>query len=104
MHWIRAYATPLATGAGLVVGVTGLMMFFHLAEGAVKELHEWLGVVAVAAVLLHVVRNWPALLAYHRRGWALWGALAGAGCVTAGFVLVWITERRSISPRGSSTI
>lgn len=87
MHPLLRYVvTPVATGTAVVVGVTGGLMFFHLFEGQVKELHEWLGIVSVVAVTLHLVRNRAALLAYFRRGWAMPAALAVSGLVAAGFV------------------
>ena len=56
----RQWATPLTIGTFLLMAVTGGLMFFHLDQGLNKLAHEWLGWAMVAAVLLHVVPNWPA--------------------------------------------
>jgi len=60
--WLRRYATQSTAAIGLVVGITGIILFFHLARGPVESAHEWLGLLFVAIALLHVVR--------HRRGFA----------------------------------
>ncbi|MEZ4320758.1 MAG: DUF4405 domain-containing protein [Myxococcota bacterium] len=83
---LRAYATPLATATASVVGGSGVLMFFHLFERQVKELHEWFGIVAVAAVLLHVVRNWSAFTVYFVRGRAMAVSLAAGGLVALAFL------------------
>lgn len=57
----RNLATPLTASVFVVIGVSGLMLFFGLFEGSVKEMHEWIGVAFVAAALLHVVKNWNPL-------------------------------------------
>jgi len=59
---LRRYATQSTSAVGLIVGITGLILFFHLARGPVESAHEWLGLLFVAIALLHVVR--------HRRSFA----------------------------------
>lgn len=55
--FLRNYATPLSFITGLAVSVTGLMMLFGV-RGEIGDLHEWIGVAFVAALLLHMLRNW----------------------------------------------
>lgn len=55
--WLRRYATQVTTALALVVGVSGVMMFFHLGQDAVEGLHEWLGMAFVVAAVLHAVRH-----------------------------------------------
>lgn len=55
--FLRNYATPLSFITGLAVCVTGLMLLFGI-RGELGEVHEWIGVAFVAALLLHMVRNW----------------------------------------------
>jgi hypothetical protein len=57
---LRKYATQATTALAIVVGVTGVMMFYRIAKGEVEALHEWLGLAFVVIAALHVVR--------HRRG------------------------------------
>jgi len=58
---MRNYATPLVGTLMLIVGGSGALMFFHLTNGGLKGLHEWLGLGLLAVVALHLVRNWRAL-------------------------------------------
>lgn len=83
---VRPYVTPAATATALVVGLTGAMLFFHLGERQVKEMHEWFGIVSVLAVGAHVVRNLGPLQQYLRRGVALQVALGVAALASAGFL------------------
>jgi len=54
---LRNYATPLSLALMLIVGGSGLAIFFHFGGGGLKGVHEWLGLGLVAAVVLHLVRN-----------------------------------------------
>ena len=54
---LRKYATHLTATLSLVVGVTGVMMFYHLYKGKIQGMHEWFGMAFLAAFLLHIVRN-----------------------------------------------
>lgn len=65
---IKRYVTAVSAGLFLVVGVSGLAMFFGIGEDLVKEMHEWLAVIFVAAIVLHLVRNWSGMMTYVRRG------------------------------------
>lgn len=60
MEFLRKYATPLSLVTGLAVSVTGLMLLFGI-RGEMGDLHEWIGVAFVAAILMHIVRNWKPL-------------------------------------------
>jgi hypothetical protein len=61
--FLRKYATPLSLVAFLAIAVTGVMLFFDVRSRQLLEVHEWVGVIFVAALLLHVLRNWRGLLA-----------------------------------------
>jgi hypothetical protein len=60
MEFLRKYATPLSLVTGVAVSVTGLMLLFGI-RGEMGDLHEWIGVAFVVAIVLHIVRNWRAL-------------------------------------------
>jgi hypothetical protein len=82
-------ATPLTVALFLISGVSGVALFFHWAPDLFHSMHEWLGVVLLAPVMLHLWRNWRPMVGYARRG-ALYVplALALAIAVTfAGFAL-----------------
>ncbi|QSX33061.1 DUF4405 domain-containing protein [Shewanella avicenniae] len=55
---MRHWSTPLVIGTSVVVGVSGVMLFFHLSEGLVKLMHEWLGMAFVVATLFHILNHW----------------------------------------------
>ncbi|MCW8905711.1 MAG: DUF4405 domain-containing protein [Sedimenticola sp.] len=76
-HWLpRRLATPVTATLALVVSISGVMMFFHLGEGAVKTAHEWLGMAFVLFMLVHLLSNWGALSNHFRQGVARSGAAA----------------------------
>jgi hypothetical protein len=67
MKQLRVWVTPLTTGTFVVVGSTGVALFFHANTSLGKVLHEWLGWLLVVAAILHVVINWNALLGHLKR-------------------------------------
>lgn len=80
--WIRESATSLTSLVFVVVGGTGLMLYFHFFESSVKELHETLGLLFVAAALAHVFFNWKGMKRYFPK--KLFAAYAVAVALTAG--------------------
>ncbi len=61
---IRDIATSFTTTIFLVIGISGIMMYFHFFDSSVKQLHEILGLVFVAAALSHVIMNWKSMKNY----------------------------------------
>ena len=57
-------ATSLTSLVFLVVGITGVMMYFHLFTSSVKDLHEILGLLFVVAALFHVLVNFKQMKQY----------------------------------------
>ncbi|TCM80982.1 uncharacterized protein DUF4405 [Rhodovulum steppense] len=64
---LRKFATPLTIGASLLLGVTGILLFFHANTGLNKLAHEWVGLAFVAIVALHVAVNWRPFVAHLKR-------------------------------------
>lgn len=60
----RVIATSLTAGIFLIIGISGLMLFFHISDGLVKSLHEYLGVAFVVVAILHVIYNWASMKNY----------------------------------------
>jgi hypothetical protein len=54
---LNKYATHLTASLSLVVGVTGTMMFFHFFKANVQDMHAWLGITFLLAIVLHALRN-----------------------------------------------
>lgn len=59
--FLRRYATPLSLVTGVALSITGILMFFGV-RGELGDIHEWLGWAFVAALLMHIARNWRGLL------------------------------------------
>jgi methyl-accepting chemotaxis protein len=75
----RKIVTPLTGALSLVIGISGVMLFFHFEEGLVKGVHEWLGMAFAAIMLVHLIQNWKAFKQHFRKP-AAW---VGTGIVSA---------------------
>ncbi|BAQ16801.1 DUF4405 domain-containing protein [Methyloceanibacter caenitepidi] len=65
---LKKYMTAISAALFLFVALSGLAMFFGIGKDLVKEMHEWLAVMFVVAIGLHIVRNWGGMKTYFRRG------------------------------------
>jgi len=72
----RKLITPVTGVLALVIGISGGMLFFHLGEGVVKSAHEWLGMLFVIVMLIHILSNWNAITQHFRQRVARTAALA----------------------------
>lgn len=64
----RNYVTPFIAIVFLVVGVTGLLMLFHLLDGYTEVVHEILGLFFLICAIFHIIINWKALKIHFKRG------------------------------------
>jgi len=55
---LRAWVTPITIGSFLLLGVTGLLMFFKVRGGLIVVAHEWLSPFFVVGACLHIWLNW----------------------------------------------
>jgi len=53
----RNYVTPFISLVFLVVGLTGVLMFFHLFDGYTEVVHEYMGMFFVICAISHIVLN-----------------------------------------------
>jgi len=83
---LRAWATPLVVGSFLLMGATGVAMFFHVETGLMKGLHEWAGWALLVGAGAHLWLNWRAFSTYFRRPLALGIMSLGAVALAAGFL------------------
>ena len=60
------YATPFITGLFLVSLVSGIALFFHIGPRGFHGMHEWLSMVLILPLGLHVWKNWRAFTVYFR--------------------------------------
>ncbi|NTW56188.1 MAG: DUF4405 domain-containing protein [Chlorobiaceae bacterium] len=80
---MRSWATPLAIASFIILGVTGILMFFKIESGLVKPIHEWLSWALVAGVILHTIANWKAFTGYFSKKPAI--AIIGVGLLVTLF-------------------
>lgn len=92
--FLATYATALTTAIFFVVGITGVLVFFHIGDKYLMGAHEWLGMAFLLAAGLHVARHAKAFvnLMKQKRTWALSAASALA---LGGFML-----SASLAPTG----
>lgn len=64
----RNYITPFISLIFLVVGLSGILMFFHLFDGYTEVVHENLGMVFAICAIFHIILNWKALKIHFKRG------------------------------------
>ncbi|NMM43457.1 DUF4405 domain-containing protein [Rhodospirillaceae bacterium KN72] len=64
---LRTHATTLTISLFAASAISGVALFFHLAPAAFHAMHEWLSMVWLVPVVLHVWRNWPAFKSYFWR-------------------------------------
>jgi hypothetical protein len=63
MNKLRSWVTPITIGSFLVLGLTGLLMFFKVRGGLIVIAHEWLSPIFVCGGCLHIWLNWGAVRA-----------------------------------------
>lgn len=68
MKLSRNYVTPFVSLVFIVVGLSGLLMFFHLFDGYTEIAHEYLGIFFVICAILHIAINWKALKIHFKKG------------------------------------
>jgi hypothetical protein len=68
MKKLRSWVTPVTVGSFLLIGVTGLLMFFKVRGSLIVVAHEWLSPIFVIGACLHVWLNWGAVRAHLSRG------------------------------------
>mgnify|MGYP000869958899 CR=1 FL=1 len=63
----RNYVTPFISLVFLVVGISGVLMFFHLFDGYTEVVHEVLGVFFMICAVMHIVLNWKPLKMHFKK-------------------------------------
>jgi hypothetical protein len=78
---LKSWATPLAIGAFIISGVTGLLLFFDIEIGLVEPAHKWLSWLFLGGILLHTASNWKVFTCYFSKKAGL-GIIGAAALVT----------------------
>ena len=79
---LRSWATPLVVGSFLLMGASGVAMFFHVETGLMKGLHEWASWILLVGAGAHLWLNWRAFATYFKRPVAM--GIMGVGAVLLG--------------------
>lgn len=87
----RNYITPFISLVFLVVGISGLLMLFHLFDGYTEVVHEILGLFFIICAIFHVILNWKALRIHFKKGVFIPGLL---GVLVLSVILI-VSERMS---------
>lgn len=89
MRLNRNYITPFISLVFLVVGISGLLMLFHLFDGYTEVVHEILGMFFIICAIFHIIVNWKALKIHFKKGVFIPALL---GVLTISVILI-ISER-----------
>jgi len=87
----RNYITPFISLVFIVVGLSGLLMLFHLFDGYTEVVHEILGMFFIICAIFHIILNWKALRIHFKKGVFI-PALLGVLVLS---VILIISERMS---------
>ena len=93
----RTWSTPLIIGCSAVVSISGIMMFFHLQSNLVKSMHEWLGLLFVAAIVLHLLNHWLSFSRYFSNRSAL-GVISTVVALAAILIFAGAGEQHRAPP------
>ncbi|THV24895.1 DUF4405 domain-containing protein [Peteryoungia ipomoeae] len=99
LSFISRYATPLTTGLFLISLISGIALFFHFGTGAFRGMHEWLSMVLMIPVVMHIWKNWRPFVSYFKR---LPMALSLFACLAAGLAFSWPSLTGSGSGAGGN--
>lgn len=97
-NFLNKYATVLAIVSSFVMMVSGVLIFFHIGESLLKNMHEWIGLVFVVAITLHIIKNLkPFTTAFAKMRTRV------ASVITVIIVILFITSA-SLNPGGGHPI
>jgi len=94
----RNYITPFISLVFLVVGISGLLMLFHLFDGYTEVVHEFFGLFFFICAIFHVILNWKALKIHFKKAVFIPATLA-----LAVLSLIFIVEQQ-YSPKVDTII
>jgi hypothetical protein len=93
----RKIVTPITGVLALVIGISGVMLFFHVGEGLVKEAHEWLGVAFAVVMLVHLAMNWKAFKQHFKKPVA-WIGTGAVSVISVMFLMVSLSGEPHENP------
>ena len=87
MKKFRSFATSLTTATFIIVGISGVMLFFNMKSLGAKLIHEYIGLAMMAVCVMHIVANFGSFKGYLRGIKFASIALIVALCVGAGVMI-----------------
>ncbi len=93
----RSWVSPITAVSFLAVGISGLMMLFHVGR-FVRPMHEIVGVLFCIVGVIHLIINWRALLNYLRSKRVM--ALTAVVVVLCSLLLLTGSDEHGGGPRG----
>ncbi len=66
MNRYRKFVTSSVGFTFVIVGITGVIFKFFFKNHVLEQIHGWLGLVMVAAAIVHIIQNWRPLLNHFR--------------------------------------
>lgn len=85
-QWLKTYGTTFTVGLFIVSTVSGVFLFFQIASPTFHGMHEWLSMVLIVPVGLHLWKNWTGFSGYFKRK-SIYMPLAAS--IIAGFVFAY---------------
>jgi hypothetical protein len=86
----RKWSTPLIIGSGLVVALSGVLMFFGV-HNPIEIAHEWVGLLFAIAIGLHVLNHWEGFKKYFSQPMAL-SLVGSVALMSSAFIFLSLTE------------
>jgi asparagine N-glycosylation enzyme membrane subunit Stt3 len=84
--FLRTHGTTCTIVLFAVSAVSGAALFFHIGSAAFHGMHEWLSMLLVLPVALHLWRNWNGFRTYLKRRTLIVPAVLG---IAASLVFAW---------------
>lgn len=85
--------SPFLVTIFAAISVTGVLLFFHIKNGSIVVVHEWLGLIFVVTGLIHLILNFRQFSAYLklRRSWI---------AITAAALLILVLALAGLNHKG----
>lgn len=98
IHRSRKYISTAVAFSFVAVGLTGVCFQFFFKNHFLEEIHGWLGVVMVAAAIVHTVLNWKALRGY-LRDWRVYISLVPVALIVVFLMFGQESANKGMNPR-----
>ena len=64
---LKTHGTTFTVGLFLVSTISGIFLFFHVASATFHAMHEWLSMLLIVPVAVHIWKNWASFANYFKR-------------------------------------